>query len=219
MKDSEKLSEWIDRYRSGELGGPELERFRTLLDADPQLQRELQIDRDLDILISRTDLIEMSQKIRRIRAGRAGPRFGNLPALLAASLLILISIGMILLLGREEETKAPVARYASMNFVPLRELELLVGSVARGSSFRVLQPSERIRAKSGSSVVFEWSSGGSELPVTIEFIDNRGSLVSTSVIMGESRYSYSTAGFSPGLYYWKLISDEQLITMGRLILW
>ncbi len=219
MKDSEKLSEWIDRFRSGELGGQELLKFKALLETDPGLRRELQIDRDLDILISRQDLIEVSEKIRRIRWKQGGSGSGRLPLLIAASLLFLVSVGIVLMFVNYDPPGPARNLHASTDFTPMKEFELLVGSVTRGPSVRLLQPPAKMIEKRGDSLLFEWTPGGSGSPVSFEFLDNRGELVGTSVVMTGNRFWFRSSGFSPGLYYWKMISEEELVTMGRIILW
>jgi len=217
--DSEKLSEWIDCYRSGELGGKELLKFNALLEHDQGLRREMQIDRDLDILISRQDLIEVSEKIRKVRIKQRGSGSGRLPLLIAASLLLLVTAGIILMLLVLKSPEQVRDSYAKSSFTPMREFEALIGSVARGPSLLLLHPTAKMIEKSGDSVLFEWLPGSEGSTVSFEFMDNRGTLVSTSVVMNGNRFWFRSAGMTPGLYYWKMISDEELVTMGRIIFW
>jgi hypothetical protein len=231
MKDSEKLNEWIDRYQSGELDGEELSRFLTILENDPLLRRELQIDRDLDILIARGDLIEITEKIGLARQKQGGLWFGKLPFLIAASLLLLVTIGLVVMLGTDHLRNDHDSRagegspnrqsgiYAAVNFAPLHEFEALVGAVTRGPSCKLLQPASRIIERSGSEILFEWTDPGSQAMVTIELFDNRGNRVCKSGMIAGTHYRLMTRALAPGLYYWKLIIDEELITMGRALLW
>ncbi|MEI6456983.1 MAG: hypothetical protein WCO93_11895 [bacterium] len=231
MKDSEKLKEWIDRYQSGELDGEELSRFRTILENDPLLRRELQIDRDLEILLSRGDLIEISEKIGQARDKRGGPLLRNMPFMIAAALLLLVTIGLSVILwkdhirnGKDIQAGAgPADRqtglYAAVNFVPLHEFEVLVGTVTRGPSCKLLQPACRISEKRGNRIPFEWTDPDSRAMVTIELFDNRGYIVCSSGMIPGTHYELITRALVPGLYYWKMIIDEELVTMGRLLLW
>lgn len=96
------------------------------------------------------------------------------------------------------------------NYSPYEELEGLIGSELRGESFQVISPGERLTDR--RAVVFSWQTTGNG-PWTVVLLDNRGRVV-------KERETRSTplvleGPFRPGLYYWKVIRDDELAHVGK----
>jgi len=104
-------------------------------------------------------------------------------------------------------------------FQPLVEYELLVGSATRSESFQLLSPKTRISMPKNSVISFQWKTATEWLLVTLEVIDNQGVSVRGPVPVQGGRYQLTTDDLGPGLFYWRIMSDEGLILMGNLILY
>ncbi len=98
MIDPEIINEWIDRYNSGDLKEPELSRFRQLLDTDPELRVRVDIDRAVNKMLQNDDLFEFLEKVREVRNRPEPNRNPRFYILIAASLMMLISLGTIFMI-------------------------------------------------------------------------------------------------------------------------
>ncbi len=95
------------------------------------------------------------------------------------------------------------------NFKPYEELEGLVGSELRGESFEVNSPGE---LSDRQAVKFSWKTAGSG-PWKIVVLNNRGDIVKEAEIRSAS---FVLEGpFKPGLYYWKVIQNDELAHVGK----
>lgn len=107
-------------------------------------------------------------------------------------------------------------RYAG-NFVPNPGLEVLIGARFRaGEKPSVISPPVDTTLLAGSNMAFRVKNIHEER-LEIQIMDNKGKLVK----------SYDETGivsqgvildFSPGLYYWKLLGEEDLYQVGKFIL-
>jgi hypothetical protein len=95
MNESEKMSEWIDRYNSGDLQEPELTEFRKMLEVDPVLRVHVNIDRSINKMLKNDDLLQFIEKVRQIESQPEKSRGRRHYLLIAASVLTLISVGII----------------------------------------------------------------------------------------------------------------------------
>jgi hypothetical protein len=92
MIENEKLPEWIDRYNANDLKGEELEEFLLLLERDPELRKEVRLDKELNKLLSETDILELREKIIKAKPKDDGRNTLISLWLLAASVVILIGL-------------------------------------------------------------------------------------------------------------------------------
>jgi hypothetical protein len=95
------------------------------------------------------------------------------------------------------------------NYSPLPELESLAGGNTRGEAFEDLSPDSWPR---GGEITLRWKTS-SPGPWTIVLVDNRGKTLNESKA---DREEISLPGrFRPGLYYWKVLRNEELIYVGK----
>ena len=113
-----------------------------------------------------------------------------------------------------EVARDPLAEYAA-NFVPSAELEVLLDDVLRGEELKLISPAQRDSLKVGEVVRFEWE-GPFRSGLQLRIKDNTGEEIA-QYDLNELRYEWKTA-VAPGLYYWQLETEEDLLLLGRLFL-
>lgn len=101
-------------------------------------------------------------------------------------------------------------------YTPRPEYEYLVGTVTRDLSIIVISPGPRINCKSDSLLQFSWRWLSGMVPVNIEISDNRGRVILRNLQTNDVNYVLNTKILSKGLYYYKIISGEDLVTMGSV---
>ncbi len=151
--------------------------------------------------------------------------------LVAASIVVLFTVGILTLLVVKNNVKRtgnlfvtecrPVTEQVnnrSDNYRPIPEYEILVGVTYRGASFKLQTPPCRMVLFRGTDLIFKWNSSEVQDPVAIELFNNKGKKVYESFCFTGNGFPLSTDPFDPGTYYWKIIIDDELISMGRLIL-
>jgi hypothetical protein len=118
--------------------------------------------------------------------------------------------------GTDSTSAASVARVEraasqeiAANFRPYEELEGLVGSELRGESFEVTSPGELSDRR---AITFSWKTAGSG-PWKIVVLDNRGGIVEEAEV--RSVPFVLNGPFRPGLYYWKVIQNDELAHVGK----
>jgi hypothetical protein len=99
------------------------------------------------------------------------------------------------------------------------EYELLVGSVYRHGGLVMTSPEPSSSIGIEDSVVFRWepvlTDNYNEL--TIRFTDNTGRQIRDSTIkISALRYSLSAKSLGTGLFYWKVLVDEELTSIGKV---
>ena len=106
------------------------------------------------------------------------------------------------------------------NYKPMIQFELLVGSVTRSNQFRLIAPATNLQIDAGNPVRFEWGHQNKAHPVTIALMNNRGALVFETLLLQEDTYIYilKTKTLHKGLYYWKIMIDDEMVIMGKLTL-
>jgi hypothetical protein len=111
-----------------------------------------------------------------------------------------------------------VNQYLSLNYMPLPDFELLVGSVTRSSQITIKSPASNWKIAAGYDVKFEWVSQNRVLPVNILFYNNAGNLIFETPALLDDSYILNTKDWPGGIYYWKIILDEEMILLGKLTL-
>lgn len=102
------------------------------------------------------------------------------------------------------------------NFAPRPEYEFLVGSVTRDLSVYLIQPPPRVKCNSGSILDFMWRWTDSQVFVDIEITDNKGRVVFRKLNINESSYTLDLNNWNKGLYYYKIETGENLVTIGSI---
>jgi hypothetical protein len=103
------------------------------------------------------------------------------------------------------------------SFEPLPEYDLLTGSVTRSHQLKVISPPANAAVPAGAGVMFEWEGHDALVPVKLILLNNRGIQVSEVLITDSSQYRLDIKGFPDGLYYWKLMADEEMVMMGKIV--
>lgn len=102
------------------------------------------------------------------------------------------------------------------NFESLAEYELLIGSGTRSDQFKLISPHVNASIPAGSEIMFKWLNTDKKALVSIVFLNNHGITVSEIELNQTSSYVLKTKGFKPGLYYWKIMADDEMVMMGKL---
>lgn len=243
---TERINEWIVKYNEGSLDGSDLEEFIKLLAEDPELRKELQLDLEIDRILQERDLLEFRKVILKAREGNSPGKLrwfllaATIAVLLTAGGFVLYRA---LFLAKSESPQiskqsnapeydkpgigktGPVDKTDSVpeqkkllfaeHFVPLVSLESIVGEVTRADDIVLERPVSAIKISCGETVTFSWKTESSD-PVVICLFDNTGKKVQTVRPTGKSNYLMKTGNLRPGLYYWKLLKNDQLVTAGKI---
>jgi len=101
------------------------------------------------------------------------------------------------------------------NFIPSDQLEGLSGEVFRSAGFEALSPALSQVFSPGSSISFQWKQDADQ-PLQLIVLDNLGKKLFREAISA-TNFEW-TAPKRPGLYYWKLESEEELLYTGKFFL-
>ena len=104
-------------------------------------------------------------------------------------------------------------------YKPLAAFELLVGSVTRSTQIRLITPAAKIQIQAGIPVRFSWNSQTNQHPVSIVIINNLGTLIFEAPSLHANEYLLQTNMLLQGLYYWKIMDEDELVMMGKLTLY
>jgi len=107
---------------------------------------------------------------------------------------------------------------SSEYYKPMLEYELLVGAVTRTPSVRVVSPPSEVKTRLNFPIQFKWAADNNTVPVNISIINNHGKTIFTSPAIVQSQtYILETSQLGIGLFYWKLLFDDEIIMMGKII--
>jgi hypothetical protein len=98
------------------------------------------------------------------------------------------------------------------NFAELADLEDLVNADRRAASIHSVSP--RIGEVVGDPVVFRWSPE-TQGPVYLEILDNREEVIHSGQVLSLPYVVQKPT--TPGLYYWKLVGNEELVLVGKFL--
>ncbi len=101
------------------------------------------------------------------------------------------------------------------NFVPSDQLEGLSGEVFRSGGFEALSPALNQVFRQGSTISFQWKQDANQ-PLQLIVLDNLGKELFREAI-SVTNFEWP-APKRPGLYYWKLESEEELLYTGKFLL-
>lgn len=102
--------------------------------------------------------------------------------------------------------------YAS-NFVPSAQMEALLADAVRGDNLELISPVQQTVFQSEENILFEWA-GTIEEALFLQIENNKGEEVYQTTLSA-LRFNYKP-DLPPGLYYWRLESEEDLLMLGRL---
>jgi hypothetical protein len=240
-----KYHEWIELYNLGKLEGKELEEFEAMLRKDKRLRSETKLDKELDIILLDEDVLELRRIILEARRTKERAVPIRKILLMAASVAILVTIGLVIILctGKEDQkfitrhppshlpAKEPVLNSKNQvgepakndkakillaaRYSPYPPLENLVGVIMRGTSAAVVEPRASIISDQNSKIRFSWKPEDGKM-ITFELCNNAGKRVRYLQKPGCCSFSLQTSGLEPGLYYWKCFSDYKLVRVGKI---
>ncbi len=101
------------------------------------------------------------------------------------------------------------------NFVPSDQLEGLSGEVFRSDGFNALSPALNQVFRPGSTISFQWKQDADQA-LQLIVLDNLGKELFREAIAA-TQFEWTTPK-RPGLYYWKLESEEELLYTGKFLL-
>ncbi|MBL7139221.1 MAG: hypothetical protein ISS17_10660 [Bacteroidales bacterium] len=103
------------------------------------------------------------------------------------------------------------------NFQPLIYMEGWVGVTTRAGHFALLSPASTVTIHSGDTLRFHWRGEGLSA-LSFDVVNNRGEkVVSREGIQGTS-LTLLTASWQEGLYYWKFLEQDNLVSVGKIII-
>ena len=98
------------------------------------------------------------------------------------------------------------------NYRPTPYLEELLAYENRSYSITVLTP--KIGEKITGEILFQWE-GIDEKQIYLKILNNKGAVL-FSLITENNKYRF-TQKLNPGLYYWKLESDDDVLFVGKIL--
>jgi len=110
----------------------------------------------------------------------------------------------------EDNEDEKSSAFLASNFQPLPYMEEMIDSQFRSEEIQILSPSAGAIFKSAEKIEFKWISRNPDLKIKI--MDNRNTVVHADLAHGEYLYQSS---LTPGLYYWKLETEEDLLFIGK----
>jgi len=103
------------------------------------------------------------------------------------------------------------------NFEPLIYMEGMVGIVTRAGDFGLLSPGKIVTIVPGDTLRFHWSDDG-KTSLSFEVINNRGdNMISREGVSGVS-LTLLTISWKEGLYYWKFLDNDNLVSVGKILI-
>ncbi|MDZ7342158.1 MAG: hypothetical protein ONB27_12450, partial [candidate division KSB1 bacterium] len=113
---------------------------------------------------------------------------------------------------QQAEPEAELSQVYAMNFQPMPYLEAMIDDVTRSFSLTVLSP--KINEKLSGHILFQWQIDGATV-ASLKILNNRGEEI--FAIKPEQNQLIFKEKLAPGLYYWKLESEEEVVYVGKFL--
>lgn len=113
----------------------------------------------------------------------------------------------------ENPGEADQSSVTALAFEPNEHLENVLGEMTRSENVRIKTPAAGNTFKPGEEIKFEWE--GAESGLEIVILNNRDEVLSRDKAAG--RKLNRKAPSTPGLYYWKLETDDDLLYVGKFL--
>jgi hypothetical protein len=250
MKTNEKLPELIDRYTQGDLAGTELEEFMALYDRSVRLREEIRLNKELDEVLARADILDLRKKINFEKNRRTRPDY--LPFLWAAVALILVGIEIILMLSIPKSktgtdlhsnlvqrpglskpelktNKGPVSlnppatatkphtrlqAAADLPYSANPAFEKLIGATRQSTGFRLQSPETGMNFFGPCIIAFRWVD---EEPsdIRLQILDNQGIVALDSGTINGAAFIVPSTRLAKGIYYFRILQDEDIMYFGK----
>ncbi len=101
------------------------------------------------------------------------------------------------------------------NFVPSESMELLLADQLRSGNIELIAPDTEEPTGWRDGISFEWSGVNAE-GLSLRLEDNQAEVLYEKAV--EDLRHTINLDLEPGIYYWRLESEEDLLMLGRLIL-
>jgi hypothetical protein len=105
--------------------------------------------------------------------------------------------------------------YAS-NYQKSSVLEEMINTRTRSSSVNILTPLNHQRYQTNEKIVFKWTLPKKQIPFTLIILNNREDTVKIAEGLRET-YALKEK-LTPGLYYWKLETEDDLFYLGKFLI-
>lgn len=113
---------------------------------------------------------------------------------------------------KTESLKRDLSETLAANFKPLPYLEAMLNDVSRSANLTVISP--EINQQMQDSLRFSWRSPDSE-KLYLKILNNKGSELFAFTV--ESNQYLFSQKLKPGLYYWKLENEDDLLFVGKFV--
>lgn len=112
--------------------------------------------------------------------------------------------------GQVKRADRAESREIAANYTPYEELEGLIGSEIRGEAFEAIRPGEHVAGR--QDIHFSWKTTASG-PWKVVVLNNRGTTIKEAEVL--STEFVLKGPIAPGLYYWKVIQNDELAHVGK----
>lgn len=110
-----------------------------------------------------------------------------------------------------EQTGARKKELLAASFKPAPHLEILISEAQRSENLQVIAPENNVFYR--NKLVFQWK--GTDSPVTIRIVSNTEKTVDSTRVTGNNYVLHKE--LKPGLYYWLLSIDREVVYIGKFI--
>ncbi|MBN1598793.1 MAG: hypothetical protein JW894_10900 [Bacteroidales bacterium] len=106
--------------------------------------------------------------------------------------------------------------YLTDHFTPSEKFEAFVNATFRDDNdFELVKPEKTQEFKINDNIEFKWKTNITE-PLTLIFYNNSGKEIFRSSQISKTSYTLNQS-FSPGLYYYKLETEENILFFGKAL--
>ncbi|MBC8314119.1 MAG: hypothetical protein H8E51_01335 [Bacteroidetes bacterium] len=117
--------------------------------------------------------------------------------------------------GSKWQKEVVSSEILSIALTPLPYLEGLVGEAMRSTKLSLLEPPFSLRINPGDTVTFRWLRTETAT-LSIEIMDNLGNRLWIVEKLTGDKMNLKTSQWKTGLYYWKLLADDDIVCIGKI---
>ena len=115
---------------------------------------------------------------------------------------------------KQSEIEIPEAKnnreLFAANFIPNEEYESILGNITRSAEFKVTGPINDVMFREGKKILFKWENN---IKLNFTIFDNEEEVVFVKSI--NSDHLDFQNNLKPGVYYWKLETEKDLLHLGK----
>jgi hypothetical protein len=123
----------------------------------------------------------------------------------------------ILISRHEFLNQRPEDMVEENRFTPYPYMESLVGIVMRSGQNGLKLPPYELKLYKGEPIIFQWENNIPD-QATIEVTDNKGACLLSVFVSHDSETRIATKDWNTGVYYWRLLVQDQLVTVGKVLI-